>query len=206
MPKKFVLTTTATILGRGSSRKADFSVDNALETETSVPRGYAGTLTTRTSASVGTITLSAGHAILTGDVVDLYWTAGGVGQRARVVVGTVAGTSVPITGGGGTDLPAQVSAITVSPTVVETWPMTGNALLGMIADVTGSARGQATFLDAGNAVLASVQINQAGEGAYIWYSTSGATNVLAGAAVASVSVSTADPTTDREVRVGGFRN
>lgn len=78
-----------------------------------VAGGKDGQLTTRTSNTVGTITAASGtHGITTAQVVDLYWTGG---QRRGVIVGTVAGTSIPITGGLGDNLPAATTAVVVSP-------------------------------------------------------------------------------------------
>lgn len=74
-----------------------------------VTAAKTGQLTTRTSASVGTLTMAAGHGFNTADIIDLFWTGG---KRVGVVVGTVATNSVPISGGSGDDLPANLTAIT----------------------------------------------------------------------------------------------
>ena len=55
-----------------------------------------GTLSTRTSTTVGTLTMAGGHGITTGVLIDLFWSGG---SRARVTVGSVSGNSVPISGG-----------------------------------------------------------------------------------------------------------
>lgn len=71
----------------------------------------AGSLTTRTSDTAGTITMTeADHTIATGNTIDVYW-SGGV--RYGVTVGTVSTTSVPISGGSGDVLPAAATAVTV---------------------------------------------------------------------------------------------
>ena len=72
------------------------SADSAVGYDLEVPRAHNGTLSTRTNNTEGTITLSGGHPVTTAMVVDLYWTGG---TRRAVVVGTVSGTSVPISGG-----------------------------------------------------------------------------------------------------------
>ena len=79
----------------------------------------SGTLTTRTDANTGTLTLGASHGILTGDVVDVYWydTNGDLQVQHDVTVGTVAGTSVPIDSGTGTDLPIATTVVYVSKIV-----------------------------------------------------------------------------------------
>lgn len=71
----------------------------------------AGTLSARTGNTTGTLTLSTGHGITTGDVVDLYWSGG---FRYNVTVGTVSGNSVPLSdSGGGDNLPALNAAVTI---------------------------------------------------------------------------------------------
>lgn len=71
----------------------------------------AGSLTTRTDADTGEITMSsAEHTITTGATVDIYWD-GGVQYGATV--GTVSGTAVPIDTGSGDDLPDADTDVTV---------------------------------------------------------------------------------------------
>ncbi len=67
-----------------------------------IPVAHAGTLTTRTSTSVGTLTMASGHGITTASKIDIYF-AGGI--RRQVLVGTVSVNSVPFTLGTGDDLP-----------------------------------------------------------------------------------------------------
>lgn len=81
----------------------------------SLPAAKAGSLTTRTDNTTGTLTMGAGHGITTGQVINLHWTVAGVpGVRYGVIVGTVATNSVPISGGAGDNLPAAASAITAT--------------------------------------------------------------------------------------------
>lgn len=70
----------------------------------------AGTLTTRTSDSVGTLTMDSGHGITTGQGLDLYWDDGD-GARIGMVVGTVSGDSVPVSGGAGFVLPSASTSV-----------------------------------------------------------------------------------------------
>lgn len=69
----------------------------------------SGTLTTRTSDTVGTLTMAAGHGITTGQIIDIYWTGG---VQYGVTVGTVATNSVPISLGDGDNLPTAATVIT----------------------------------------------------------------------------------------------
>lgn len=67
-----------------------------------------GTLTTRTDDNTGVATLTAGHNIVSTDVVDVYW-AGGVRYG---MVATVTVNAVALEGGDGDVLPAQDTVIT----------------------------------------------------------------------------------------------
>lgn len=77
--------------------------------EDTLAAAKSGTLTTRTDANTGTLTMSAGHGLTDGQIIDIYW-AGGV--QYGVTVGTVATNSVPIDSGIGNDLPTANTAIT----------------------------------------------------------------------------------------------
>ena len=106
------VTNNISVTGNGVTiqRTIQRSVEGASAREISLPAAKAGTLSTRTSTSVGTLTLSPGHGITTGMTVDLYWTGG---NRYTVTVGTVSGDSVPFSLGAGFDLPVQGTAVTI---------------------------------------------------------------------------------------------
>lgn len=71
-----------------------------------------GTLTTRTDDNTGIVTIdNALHAIETSAAVEVTWAGG---SRGAMVVGTVAGVSVPIDAGVGDVLPAQGTEVTVT--------------------------------------------------------------------------------------------
>lgn len=99
--------------------------------EASIPAAKAGTLSTRTSDSVGTLTLGAGHGIETGNVITIFW--GSVGYRRLVTVGTVSGTSVPLTNSGSGDvLPDQGTAVTVMVPTALKIPVPGSAAIAAL--------------------------------------------------------------------------
>lgn len=77
--------------------------------EDTLPAAKTGSLTTRTDDDTGELTMSSGHGITTGQVIDIYWNGG---VQYGVTVGTVATNVVPIDGGIGDNLPAQGTAIT----------------------------------------------------------------------------------------------
>jgi hypothetical protein len=80
----------------------------AVAVNENVPRAKSGTLSVRTDNTTGTMVLETGHGITTGAKVDIYFTGG---CRRNVTVGTVSGTSVPISGGSGNNLPIATSAV-----------------------------------------------------------------------------------------------
>jgi hypothetical protein len=126
-----------------------------------LPVGKAGTLTTRTSDTAGEATLGAGHGITTGMTVDVYW---GSGSRYGVTVGTVAGNVVPISSGTGDVLPAQDTAVVLTPQVQITISLDGDnlSLFGIkaeFADSGSTAKAQVTFHDATDAVIAHLDLN-----------------------------------------------
>lgn len=104
-----------TISGVTNRYSNSFSTDQAAVIgEDLAHLGKAGTLTTRTTASSGTMTLSTGHGITTAAVVSLFFLSGtSLVYRYGVVIGSVSGNSVPFSAGDGSDLPAASSAITV---------------------------------------------------------------------------------------------
>lgn len=81
--------------------------------------GAASVLSSRTSDTVGTITAPSGHGITTGSTIDVYWRTEYASNqwsaaiRYGVTVGTVSGTSIPISGGVGDALPAPSAEIFV---------------------------------------------------------------------------------------------
>lgn len=127
----------------------------------SLPAGNAGELTTRTSDTIGTATMdSAAHTISTGMTVDVHW-SGGV--RYGVTVGTVAGTSVPFSGGSGDNLPVATTGLVITQQVSANVNIDGDnvQLLGVEhslpdPDDTGAAHVQ--FRDSGASEIAELDL------------------------------------------------
>lgn len=145
-------------ISRSIARSADSVVGIGPVT---LPVGKAGTLTTRTDANTGTITMSAGgHGITTGMIVDVHW-PGGV--QYKVTVGTVSGTSVPIDLGIGDNLPIATSAVVVTPRVQINASIDGDLLYGLAIEagytLPGStAAAHIEFLDGSNAQIAELDL------------------------------------------------
>ena len=86
----------------------------------------AGIQSTGWTNSTATAILPAGHGITTAQVIDLYWAGGKKLQMAATVVIN----SVALAGGHGDALPADATAVIVSPRVPLAIGFTGNDLLG----------------------------------------------------------------------------
>lgn len=146
-----------------------------------LPAAKAGTLTTRTSDTEGTITLGAGHGITTGQTVDVYWAGG---RRYDVTVGTVSGNDVPISAGAGDVLPAEDSAVLVAPQLVVDTDFEGDLveLIGALC----AKRGRIGFYDG---VTLNLNVDLVANEPWFWASGGTATNPLVGDAVTEARVS-----------------
>lgn len=118
-----------------------------------------GELTVRTDANTGTLTMDSGaHGIITGDRLDVYWSGG---SRYGMTVGTVSGTTVPIDGGTGDDLPALNSDVFAAVPNVGTLSVVGNNATGMLAfsGLSGSdLPGWVVFTQADNTFIAAYDL------------------------------------------------
>lgn len=117
------------------SSRVTLTDNTSLTANPNVPVAQPGTLTTRTTNSTGTLTMTnAGHGLSTGQRVDLFWVGG---SCYGVVLGTVAGLTVPIASvSGGAVLPAQGFAIVVGIATSVPFNCVGNNL-AFLATSTG---------------------------------------------------------------------
>jgi hypothetical protein len=179
-----------------------------------LPVAQAGSLTTRTSNTAGTLTMnSLSHGITTGSTIDIYWTGG---QCRGATVGTVAGNSVPFTGATGTVLPAAATAITAMNPVVKNLAVVGNNLQGLALELKNPNNAPTVATDVGTfsfqssapaELLCRIQDNY--DNVYVWdaaTANTGDTNPLAGVTVATVNVSHASATLTPTVIVGAAFN
>ena len=108
-----------------------------------VATGKTGTVTTRSDDNTGELTLTTGHGITTGQIIDIHWRLAGVNYcQRKVTVGTVSVNVVPIDSGVGDNLPAQTTPVVVSVQREElvTVHSSGLQILGLLAkDLTGVA-------------------------------------------------------------------
>ena len=156
--------------------------------EKTLAAGNAGTLSTRTNDTDGTLTLAADHDIETGDTICIGWTdANGVVKCARLAtVGTVAGTSVPFTGATGDVLPAEAYSIVADEVVDLDADWDGDKAVLFGAEFNAGA-GIAIYEDSGNNVL-KAWVAQAAQEPLPYWSNSGITNPITGNPVDEVRI------------------
>lgn len=187
MPEAFEYTVTTAVAGVPYAKRVAVTSTSVERATPSVAAAKAGSLTTRTDNTSGTLTMDAGHGFTTSAVIDLFWAGG---SRRNVTVGTVSGNSVPVSGGSGDNLPLAATAVTAMlPTQIAfsaDATSTGQAVVAACP-----VNGWVVFRNS-TTVLAAYQI-RAGQGCDIWMTGLGA-NPLAAAAVTNVLFSHADAT------------
>ncbi len=96
-------------------------------------RTVSGTLTTRTNASSGVLTLPNLHGIVVGQVLDLSW---GTNLRREMTVTASNATTITVSGGLGTDLPNASTAIQA----INIRRLTDDLTATVAGDVNGDGR------------------------------------------------------------------
>ena len=127
---QFNVTRSTKILGRTINDSKNITVDSAVVTSKTVSAAVAAQLTTRTSDSVGVITLPAGHGIATGSKVDLYW---GTTNLRTYADAAVVGNALTLSNGAGDVLPTNLTSITVAVVNVEPFSLDGTAMTALVA-------------------------------------------------------------------------
>lgn len=177
-------------------QEADY--DNVLQAEPmALPGAKTGVLTTRTDDDTGSVTAEVSHGITTAAIVDVFWQNADLtyGVRRGMTVGTVSGTTVPIDGGAGDNLPLAATNLRLMTRHSEALVVTGNNVVGIF--ISFPQPGQITFADASNVELHAVDMTDID--AYGWTALSGITNPLAGDAVAKVFFSQFGTATQKPV-------
>lgn len=154
-----------------------------------------GTLTTRTSDTVGTLTMSAGHGIIDADRLDIYWDGG---SRRGVLVGTVATNSVPFTGGDGDILPAAATIITAMVPIKRTFSFDGDDLKLFLCGTPDGVKGTFVLVDDANVELYAVQAQ--GGAVNRWFEKFLPTNPLVGVNPFEIWISHGDSTATRSCK------
>lgn len=196
-------------LGGNISRQLSREADAGIALDVSVPKGYAGTLSTRTDNETGTLTLSSGHAITTGMIVDLYWSGG---KRTGITVGTVSVNSVPIgadDSGSGNNLPSQDTVIVASERIPFNIALDGDAvsILGLqmkYNNSTETAESRAIFVDSADDVIATIDLT-ANE-ARVYDIEAGDDNPFTGDPITDAFVSNASSSYDATLKILGLQD
>lgn len=157
------------------------TAEGGLPQDVTLPAGQAGTLTTRTDDNTGVATLTDTPSVAENDIVDVYWTGG---VRYGMVVGIVAVKAVPLEGGVGDVLPAGTTALVVTEQVSIDAAFDGDNL-EMLA-IVSTLRSHVDFWEAGATAFAREQL--ASE-PFLWATTTGVTNPLAGKTIATIRAS-----------------
>ena len=153
-----------------------------------------GTLTTRTDANTGTLTMAASHGITDGQIIDIYWTGG---VQYGVTVGTVATNSVPIDLGIGNDLPIATTAITAVVQKSINLAIDGdntNIIAVILETVDKNLRtaGHVQFRDSSNAEIAELDL--VANVAQVWDITGGSANPFTGNPITNLKASQGNST------------
>jgi len=187
----------------GSISIASLSFDVAVnrEGETQIghdptcPKGYAGTLTTRTSDTAGIVTAAGVSGMSEGDDVDIYSGTDGVSHGGNI--DTINGNLYTISGLGGDVLPAQDSAVIMSKRskVVTTFDGDNAKMIAAMC----AKRAHIELQEAAE-VTQHAQKLTAGE-AWFWMYGYG-TNPITGNPVVAIECTTADTEAAQVVQIG----
>jgi hypothetical protein len=159
----------------------------------------SGTMTNKTDANTGVVTLTTGHTIVTsGVLVDCYW-VDGTPKRRYGLTATKSTNDVTLEGGAGDDLPANATAVIVcAQTSAEVNFDGDNALFIAVMyrnPTDTSAQGSIDFQDAGPASIEQVDlIHETANGGIqkernVWNISGGDTNVFTGNRITTVLAS-----------------
>lgn len=192
--------TTVSVLGKSYKQRKQITYDGAVPVSPTLGLAKTGTLTTRTSASVGTLTMATGHGITNGAIVSIFWDGG---SRRNVLVGTVATNSVPFTLGTGDDLPLNNTVVTVMVQHPEDFVVTGDNLVGLVLTATGRGWIVVTESDL-TTVLYSYEFEDDTGGTVVWENTNGADNPLAGAVTAKVLFTAESSEVENNMKIIGL--
>lgn len=168
---------SAQLNGLGAAANYVINVPAAVSINQSIAAGKAGSLTVRTDANTGTVTMAdAGHGLVAGNRVSVFWLDPVTGAQLcqyKSTVGIVSGVSVPIDLGLGDNLPVAATAVVVCiDTEIDYALLAVN--LEMLA-VGGTGGGKVVLEGAAGAVAYHKTVGIGGVGA-VWAEESGSIN------------------------------
>jgi hypothetical protein len=178
----------------------------AIGLEETANAAKTGTLSTRTDNTDGELTMTTGHGITTGQIIDLYWTGG---VRYGVIVGTVATNAVPISGGAGDNLPTASTAITAVVQLSVNLAIDGDEtdILAVIFETTDTSIRTAAhiqFRDASNDEIA--EIDFVTNVPQVWDIAGGSANPFTGDPITNLKVSQANSSTTATLKIIGVQD
>lgn len=147
-----------------------------------VPAGITTELTTRTSATVGVLTLATGHGLTVSDKITLTWSTGVI---TIATVSATTATTLSVTASAGSDLPIVGTNLVASKKVVHNTFFSGTSLV-MFA-VSSPLRTLIDFNDEIDALIFSYDLPN-GEIRY-WVKDSGVANPFTTEEVPTITVS-----------------
>ena len=177
------------------------TAEGQISQEVSLAAADAGTLTTRTSDTAGTLTMdSASHGISTGDEIDIFWTDSDGDAKCAygATAGTVSGTSVPFTGASGDALPVVDSEVTADVVTEVDVDFDGDNLEEILLQST--RKGHFDFVDSTPTSLHQAKL--AASEPWLWFSSMGYDNPLAGNPVDKLKLSNGDSDNAATVKLG----
>lgn len=172
--------------------------DGAIAQSPTLAAGKAGTLTTRTDDNTGVATLSAGHGIVTNDIVDVYWDGG----RRYGMTASVSSNAVTVDGGDGDNLPAQSTSVVVSKvtTINQSFDGDNAGLVAVQSTLRTNGKSCVRFIDAGDNVLTVFDL--VNDEPFMWWSNSSIDNPLSGNAVATIVASNGSSAASTTLKIG----
>jgi len=188
---------SVSLAGAGSSISAAVPrvQDGADSREVTLPVAQSGSLTTRTNATAGVLTMaSANHGIANASLIDVFWSGG---RRYGATVQNVTGNAVTFNQGSGDNLANANTATTAATQVLINLAITGSLLkiMGIMpvsADTSKTQQAHADFQDingvAVNAIPMSHNVPQ------VFDVAGGGANPLTGNAVEKIKAANGDPT------------
>ena len=180
------ITKNITIGGTSVSATVTRSAEANITLEMALPAAKTGgTLSLRTDANNGTVTL-AGHGRTGTPRINIFWSVGGVRGAAFGASGTVSGDDITFLTSEGDDLPVVDTAVTFAEQIEANIDFDGDdlALISVSADQIAHAQ----FADSADVTLQGVHITAANE-PWDWADNQGITRPITGNAVDKVYVS-----------------
>lgn len=184
-----------TIAGLSFGSLITRTLEGSIAQDVDLAAGVSGTLTTRTDADTGVITMAEGHGITDSDKVDVHWDdAGGLHKVAYdFTVTAYDSTTISIDLGSGEDLPAQDYTVVACIRQTIDCDFDGDLLTAEGMIVIGCDRDAHVEFQENNDTHIHPQPIDAGE-SWRWLSRQGVTNPLTGNPVGKIMFSNGSET------------